>query len=74
MISRSEWDARQLQWAECNRWESTQTPPEHSPEDALADAGAILEWIPESVQAEERDPERLGVRRMHALLGLLKAE
>ena len=71
VISRSEWSVRQQQWAEYHRWERAQAPVEHSPDDALDDVGTILEWIPESVRAEERDPEGRGVRRMQALLQLL---
>ena len=74
MISREEWDARQRQWAELHRWERAQPSIEYSPDDAIDGAGTILEWIPESVRAEERDPDRRGVQRMHALLGLLNAE
>ena len=74
MITKAEWDARQQQWAELHRWERAQPPTEYSPDDAVDGAGTILEWISESVRAEERDPDRRGVRRMHALLGLLKAE
>ena len=73
VITREEWDERQRQWAEFHRWERTQPPVEYAPGDAIAALGTILEWIPPSIRAEERDPERRGVQRMHALLRLLSA-
>jgi hypothetical protein len=73
VISPAEWDLRQQQWAEYRRWADSEAPLEHAAEDALANVGTILEWIPEAVRQEERDPEKLGVQRMHFLLGLLKS-
>jgi hypothetical protein len=71
MMSKAEWELRQQQWAEYRRWASSEKPLEFSPEESIADVGTILEWIPAAVRAEDPDPERLGVRRMHYLLGLL---
>ena len=71
MILRTDWNIRQQQWAEYHRWAQAELPQDSVPEESIADIGAILEWIPESVHAEQRDPERLGVRRMHYLLGRL---
>jgi len=71
MITRAEWIRRQWQWSEYHRWAAGENP-QHPPEQVIGDVGAILEWIPQSVRAEDRDPERRGVRRMHVLLGLLK--
>ena len=47
---------------------------EHPAERVLADVGTVLEWIRESRPKDDPDPERLGVRRMHWLLGLLKVQ
>ena len=70
MITRAEWTRRQRQWSEYHRWASAENQ-QHPPE-AIGDLGTVLEWIPESVRAEDRDPERRGTRRMDVLLGLLK--
>ena len=72
MISPAEWSLRQQQWAEYRRWAASEPSPEVSGEDAMANVGTILTWIPASVRQEERDPEKRGVQRMHFLLGLLK--
>jgi hypothetical protein len=73
VISKAEWALRKQQWASFNRWERAQPRPEYSAEDTLASLSTILEWIPASVKLRERDPDRRGVRRMHALLALLSA-
>ena len=74
VISKLEWIERQQQWAEFDRWARSAAAPEHPPEHAIADVGTILDWIPPAVQVEDRDPERLGVQRMHALLSFLKSD
>ena len=71
MLDRAAWQKRQQQWREYHRWAATQPLREFRPEEAIADVAAMLEWIPESVRREERDPERCGVRRMHAILRLV---
>ena len=71
MITKEEWLLRQQQWREYHNWEAAQPPAIHPPDQAIADIGTILEWIPESVRQEDRDPERRGVQRMHYLLGYL---
>ena len=71
MIDRAAWERRRQQWLEYRRWAESEPPALHPPEEALADLGAILEWIPRQVRLEERDPQRLGVRRMDYLLSLL---
>jgi hypothetical protein len=68
VITKEEFEFRKRQWAEMNRWEREQPPEEHSPEWLLAAMGALHEWLPESTRAEERDPERLGIQRMNAIL------
>jgi len=72
VISKADWDLRQKQWAEFNRLKRTEIRPEYSPEQVLGFISMFLEWIPESARAEERDPERHGVQRMHALLGAVR--
>jgi hypothetical protein len=71
VITKSKWKLRQQQWSEYHRWASAESL-EHPSEQAIADLGAILEWLPDSKRYQERDPERRGVRRMHFLLGSLK--
>jgi hypothetical protein len=71
VITRDAWSLRQQQWAEYRRWARAQAPAEDSPEHSIADVGTILEWIPEAIRNEDRDPEKHGVQRMHFLLGLL---
>jgi hypothetical protein len=71
VITKAEFELRKRQLEDFNRWEREQPPREMTPEECLAALGALYEWLPESTRAEERDPERLGVRRMHELLGLL---
>jgi hypothetical protein len=68
VINKAEWDLRQQQWAEYRRWAESEPPLELAAEDAIANVGTILAWIPEDVRQEERDPEKLGVQRMHFLL------
>jgi hypothetical protein len=72
VITRAEWDLRQSQWAEHQRWVDAQAPPEVDPEQVIADLGALLEWMPTSTQVEVVDPAKLGVQRMHFLLGRLQ--
>lgn len=71
VITRAEWDLRQRQWAEFDDWLRTAPPLEISSEEAMAEAGALLDWVPGLDLEEQRDRECRGVQRMHALLGLL---
>ena len=71
MITKTDWDQRQQEWAAFNRMRREEIRPERPPEIILDDIGALLEWAPAEVKAEERDPERRGVRRMQELLGQL---
>jgi hypothetical protein len=71
MMDKAAWRLRQQQWRQYHLWAESQPPADHPPDLALADIGAILEWLPEAVRHEERDPDRSGVRRMHSILGLL---
>jgi hypothetical protein len=71
MISKADWLLRREQWREYRSWAAAESPVLHPPDQVIADIGTILEWIPESVRREDRDPDRQGVRRMHYLLGLL---
>jgi hypothetical protein len=71
VITKAEWDLRQQQWAEYRRWAESEPPIELPAEDAIANVGTILEWMPEAVRQEDRDPEKLGVQRMHFLLSHL---
>ncbi len=50
VITAAEWSVRQQQWAEYRRWAASEAPPEIAAEDAIANVGAILEWIPEPVR------------------------
>jgi hypothetical protein len=71
VISKAGWRLRREQWREYRSWAAAESPALHPPDQVIADIGTILEWIPESVRREDRDPDRQGVRRMHYLLGLL---
>lgn len=70
MIAEKEWRERQDQWDAYAAWARLEVLPQRAPELVLADLGAALDWLPASVRAEDRDPERAGVRRMHELLAL----
>lgn len=74
MITRAEWEERQQQWAEFNRWEESQPPVEHSDSYLIAAAGALYEWLPKESRTPQDDPERTGIQRMHFLLSLLKRD
>jgi len=72
MITKDDWERRQSQWAAFQRWEALQDPdPAPPPADSIGDLGAILEWLPEDVQRQDSDPGKKGIRRMHAIAGLL---
>ena len=68
---RAQVEERQRQWAEFHRWEAQQPPPEREPARILADRGTIWSWLPPEVRAEDPDPEKRGVRAMHASLSHL---
>ena len=53
------------------RWERAQGPPERSAESVFAGLGTLYDLLPPDVRARDDDPERLGVRRMHAMLAVL---
>ena len=71
MISKRDWELRQAQWAAFHRWEASRGPDPHPPEAAMADVGAVYEWFPENVRLEDRDPDKIGIRRMQAVLAAL---
>ena len=73
MITKEQWEQRQREWAEFERWKAAQPLDPISPERGLAIAGALYQWLPESTRQEDRDPERLGIRRMHRLLEILSS-
>jgi hypothetical protein len=72
-ITKEQFDLRKRQLENSNRWEREQPPEEHTPEWNLAAVGALYELLPESTRAQERDPERRGIRRMHELLAKLSS-
>ena len=71
MITREQWELRKQQWAEFNRFKRWEIKPEYPAESVLGFISTVLEWQPDDVRTEERDPERRGVRRMHELLGAI---
>jgi hypothetical protein len=71
MITKQDWELRQTQWAAFEKWKALQEPDPCRVEAAIGDLGAILEWLPEDVQRQDPDPGKTGIRRMHAILGLL---
>ena len=72
MMSRQEWLERKKQWEIFNRWESEQSPVERAAADNIADIGAILDWMPPEVLAEDPDPEKHGVQVLRLAFRRLK--
>ena len=71
MVSKRDWELRQAQWAAFHRWEASRELDAHPPEAALADIGAVYEWFPKDVHLEDRDPDKIGIRRVQAVLAAL---
>jgi hypothetical protein len=71
MITKQDWERRQSQWAAFHNWEASQDADPCPAAAAIGDLGAILEWLPEDVQRKDPDPAKTGIRRMHAIVGLL---
>ena len=55
------------------RWDATFPAPSRSDASVLADLGALHALLPPEVRAEDPDPDRVGVRRMHRLLAVLRS-
>ena len=72
MISPDELRERQKQWDLFHRWEARQPCVERDPADIVADIGAILDWLPPEILAEDPDPEKRGIQIMRAAFELLK--
>lgn len=53
-----------------SEWERTH-PCFPSPADAIADLGALLQWIPKDLRSSDPDPDRDGIRTLHRLLSVL---
>jgi hypothetical protein len=73
MTLREQLEERRNQWAAFHRWETEQPFVDRAPADILADLGAIWSWLPPEVRAHDPDPEKTGVRAMHAALRHLKS-
>jgi hypothetical protein len=73
MITPEDWRERKKEWEAFNRWEAQQPPDERSPEDIVADLGAILSWLPPDVVAEDPDPNKLGIQKLLAVFERLNA-
>jgi hypothetical protein len=71
MITKQDWERRQSQWAAFHSWEASRDPNPNPAAAVIGDVGAILDWLPEDVQRQDSDPANAGIRRMHAILGLL---
>ena len=71
MITKDQWERRQLQWAAFHSWEASRGPDAGQSAATIGDLGAILEWLPEDVKTKDPDPAKTGIRRMHAIIGLL---
>ncbi len=71
MITKDDWERRESQWVAFHSWEASRDPEPSPGVAAVSDLGAILEWLPEDVQRRDSDPAKTGIRRMHAILGLL---
>ena len=68
MILPAEWRERQKQWDFFHRWEAEQPLVDRDLADILADIGAILDWLPPEVLAEDPDPEKRGIQVLRAAL------
>ena len=53
-----------------NRWESERRPPE-SPANVMELLDSLLRLLPPEMRLDDPDPRKLGIRKMHALLGVL---
>jgi len=71
MITKHEWEFRQSQWEAFHKWEASQEPDPCPAAETAGDLGAILDWLPEDVRTQDSDSAKTGIRRMHAILGLL---
>jgi len=71
MITKDDWERRQSQWAAFHRWGASRDPDASPAATAIGDLGAILEWLPEDVQRQDIDPAKIGIRRMHVVVGIL---
>jgi hypothetical protein len=71
MITKDDWERRQAQWVAFHTWEAMQAPDPCPVAAAIGDLGAILDWLPEDVRSQDSDSAKTGIRRMHAILGLL---
>lgn len=65
-------EQRNKQWAAFHKWEAAQPLEWRDPSDILADVSAIWDWLPREVREKDPDPEKKGVRAMHAALSHLK--
>jgi hypothetical protein len=72
MITKSDWERRQSQWAAYHDWQATRKPDVYPADGVIGDLGAILEWLPEDVRRDDPDPAKSGIRRMQAILALLE--
>ena len=73
MSTREQFQFRQRQWAEFNRWEAEQPPIERDPADILADLGTIWGWFPVEVRERDPYPAKIGIQKMRAALALIKS-
>ena len=65
-------EQRNKQWAAFHDWEAAQPLEWRDPSGILADVSAIWNWLPREVREKDPDPEKHGVRAMHAALAHLK--
>jgi hypothetical protein len=73
MITAEQWRERQKQWELFNRWEAEQPFVEADPADSIANIGAILDWAPPEVLAEDPDPEKRGIQILRAAFACLNS-
>jgi len=72
MTMKEQFELRQRQWDEFHRWEAEQPVVERTPENIIADIGAILSWLPASERLRDPDPDKAGIQKMRAALALIK--
>jgi hypothetical protein len=72
MTLREQFERRKLQWRSFNEWEDAQPPVTRDPSAILADVGTLLSWLPPEVRWQDPDPEKKGIGKMRAALGLLR--
>ena len=68
MISRQQWRDREDRWKKFHQWEDAQPLPERSVAEIFSYLNLVLSWAPPDAIAEDPDPQKLGIRKLRAML------